>query len=133
MNGKQRVVRSSDAHVIKRAAVAFILTLLLTLALPAEAEQTARLDVLTLQSRALKGNPLHDPAVRSVAVLVPAQFTNGMDVPVVYYLPGYGSSSENVIKNPGAWLTLVQRLTDQSIPVVLVVVDGRTVGEAVSI
>jgi S-formylglutathione hydrolase FrmB len=85
-----------------------------------------RLDAIEFSSRMLKSNPLHDPAVRSVAVFVPAQCTNGARLPVVYYLPGYGNYSGNFIRNSNAWLKLTQELADEITPMLLVVVDGRT-------
>ena len=85
-----------------------------------------RLDVIEFSSRALRNNPLHDPTVRSVAVFVPAQGTNGARLPVVYYLPGYGNSSESFIRNSNAWLKLTQKLADEITPMLFVVVDGRT-------
>ena len=86
----------------------------------------ARLDVIEFSSRALKNNPLHDPAVRSVAIFVPAQYRNGARWPVVYYLPGYGNYSGNFIRNSNAWLKLTQEMADEITPMLLVVVDGRT-------
>ncbi|MEI9866261.1 MAG: hypothetical protein WDN00_17240 [Limisphaerales bacterium] len=55
----------------------------------------ARLEVITLDSQVLKNNPLHDPSSRLVPIFLPAQATNGARLPVVYYLPGYGSSSDD--------------------------------------
>lgn len=86
----------------------------------------ARLEIITLQSRALKNNPLHDPATRPVPIFLPAQATNGSRLPVVYYLPGYGNSAGNFIKNSNVWLKLTQAVADKITPVVLVVADGKT-------
>jgi S-formylglutathione hydrolase FrmB len=85
----------------------------------------ARMDVIQFSSRVLRGNPLHDPIVRRLAVFVPAQHTNGIALPVVYYLPGYDSSSENFIKDAKSWRVFTQKLADEVTPVLLVVVDGR--------
>src|ERR1039458_10248167 len=106
----------------------FICHLALLLAcLPANAfAGEARLDVIEFPSEALKNNPLHDPAVRPVAVFIPSQYTNGARLPVVYYLPGYGNHSGNFIKNPGAWLKFTQKIADKIMPMLLVVMDGRT-------
>lgn len=87
---------------------------------------TPHLEVIQVRSRALSHNPLHDPALRSVAIFVPSSFTNGMSVPIIYYLPGYGSSSEDFIKNPKKWLALIQKVSSRITPMLLAVVDGRT-------
>jgi S-formylglutathione hydrolase FrmB len=86
----------------------------------------ARMEVLPLQSRALKNNPLHDPARRLVPIFLPAQATNGARLPVVYYLPGYGNSADNFINDSNAWLKFTQKIADQITPLVLVVADGKT-------
>lgn len=85
----------------------------------------AHLDVLKFESRVLKNNPLHDPSVRRLAVFVPDQYTNGATLPAVYYLPGYGNSSESFINDSTNWMRFAQRLADDVTPVLLVVVDGR--------
>ena len=84
-----------------------------------------RLDVIEFPSRVLKDNPLDDPVVRRLAVFVPDQYTNHAALPVVYYLPGYDSSSENFIKHADSWRAFTQKLADEVTPVLLVVVDGR--------
>jgi len=84
-----------------------------------------RLDVIEFSSRVLKDNPLHDPVVRRLAVFVPDQSTNHGALPVVYYLPGYDSSSEDFIEQGDSWRAFTQKLADAVTPVLLVVVDGR--------
>ena len=84
----------------------------------------ATLEIITIDSRALRNNPLHDPADWAVEIFCPAQATNGQRLPIVYYLPGFGNSSENVIKNPGPWLGCTQKIADEIAPVILVIVDG---------
>jgi S-formylglutathione hydrolase FrmB len=86
----------------------------------------SRLEVITLDSHALKNNPLHDPSSRPVPVFLPAQATNGARLPVVYYLPGYGNSADNFIQNSNVWLKFTQTIADEITPVVLVIVDGKT-------
>jgi S-formylglutathione hydrolase FrmB len=86
----------------------------------------ARLEVIILDSHALKNNPLHDPSSRSVAVFLPAQATNGVWLPVVYYLPGYGNSADKFIASSNVWLKFTQKLADEVTPVIFVVVDGKT-------
>jgi len=85
----------------------------------------SRLDVIEFSSRVLKDNPLHDPVVRRLAVFVPDQSTNHAALPVVYYLPGYDSSSDDFIKQADSWRAFTQKLADEVAPVLLVVVDGR--------
>ena len=85
----------------------------------------ARLDVIEFSSSVLKGNPLRDPVVRRVAVFVPSQITNQPALPIVYYLPGYGNSSDKFIADADKWRDFTQKLADETTPVLLVVVDGR--------
>jgi enterochelin esterase-like enzyme len=85
-----------------------------------------RLDVLEISSRVLKHNPLGDPATRRVAVFVPEQATNGVPLPIVYYLPGFGGSSENAIKDPTRWLKTTEELAAAGNVVVIAIVDAKT-------
>jgi len=101
----------------------FALCCILAMVLSATAQ--TRLDVIEFSSRVLLNNPLRDPVVRKVAVFVPTQYTNGLPLPVVYYLPGYDNSSERFIKNQETWLKFAQKVSDEVTPVLLVVVDGR--------
>lgn len=86
----------------------------------------ARLEVMILDSHALKNNPLHDPSVRPVPMFLPAQATNGARLPVVYYLPGYGNSAAKFIASSNVWLKFTQKIADEVTPVMLVVVAGET-------
>jgi S-formylglutathione hydrolase FrmB len=86
----------------------------------------ARMEVLQFESRALKDNPLHDPASRPVPVFLPAQATNGARLPVVYYLPGYGNTTAGFIQDSNVWLNFTQKIADEITPVVIVMVDGKT-------
>jgi S-formylglutathione hydrolase FrmB len=85
-----------------------------------------RMEVITLDSHALRNNPLHDPSLRSIPVFLPAQATNGARLPMVYYLPGYGNSADNFISDSNGWLKFTQQVADEVTPVVLVIVDGKT-------
>lgn len=96
---------------------------LLTLQLPSRA---AQMQIMQWESAVLKDNPLHDPALRSIAIFQPAQASSGKRLPVVYYLPGYGSSPDGFISESNVWIHFTQRLADEVTPLVLVVVDGRT-------
>ena len=54
----------------------------------------AQLEVLTITSATLRGNPLGDPVTRRVAIFKPDAVK---DAPLVVYLPGWGGSSEDAI------------------------------------
>ena len=95
------------------------------LLIPILACAQARLDVITFSSSVLKNNPLHDPLIRRVAIFVPEQYSDQVALPVVYYLPGYGGSSDDFIKNADSWRAFTQTVADEVTPVVFVVVDCR--------
>jgi S-formylglutathione hydrolase FrmB len=86
----------------------------------------ARMEILRFESRALLNNPLHDPASRPIPVFLPAQATNGARLPVVYYLPGYGNTTEGFIQDSNEWRQFTQKIADEVTPVVIVMVDGKT-------
>jgi len=88
--------------------------------------QAAQLEVIQFDSHVLRGNPLHDPIHRSVAVFLPSQAVPGARIPIVYYLPGYGGGPGGYISHSNDWSHFTQTLADEITPVVLVVVDGRT-------
>ncbi|MDE3066229.1 MAG: alpha/beta fold hydrolase [Verrucomicrobiota bacterium] len=97
-----------------------------TSSLAVAAPDQPHLDDLRFAGRALEGNPLHDPVTRRLAVFVPAQYTNGIRLPVVYFLPGYGGSSEGFIRRPKPWLDLTRKIAEDVTPMLLVVPDCRT-------
>jgi S-formylglutathione hydrolase FrmB len=86
----------------------------------------ASLEVIRFDSEILKGNALHDPTTRDVAVFLPSQAADGRRVPVIYYLPGYGGGPGGFISHSNVWLDFTQSLADEITPMALVVVDGRT-------
>ena len=86
----------------------------------------ASLEVITLHSSALKNNVLHDPDTRPVPIFLPAQATNGVPLPVLYYLPGYGNSAAKILSNSNIWLKFTQKVADDGMPVILVVADSWT-------
>lgn len=92
---------------------------------PATGRAETRVDTLQFTSRILAHNPLSDPATRSIAVFVPSQATNGTPLPVVYYLPGFGSSPESVLKKSAAWQAAVDKIASNATPVIVVIPDGR--------
>src|SRR4051812_4213111 len=76
--------------------------LLLALALSATG---AQLDVLTLESKTLQDNPLGDPTRRRIAVVAPNYVEATKPLPLIVYLPGWGSSSEDTISTSrGGWI-----------------------------
>jgi S-formylglutathione hydrolase FrmB len=87
---------------------------------------SARLDVITFSGPALKNNPLHDPVTRRVAIFVPAQYTDRARLPVVYYLPGWGGSSDGFIRQSNRWCAFTQKIADEITPILLVVPDCHT-------
>jgi|GEM_PF-355734 len=104
----------------------FATVLVVALFFRAASAGEARLEVLQFDSPALKNNPLHDPSARPVAVFLPAQATNGARLPVIYYLPGYGNSTESFIRNSNVWTQFTQKIADDITPMILVVADGKT-------
>jgi len=87
----------------------------------------ARIEVLEVAGRTLRGNPLGDPAARRVALFLPAETPPGAPLPVVYYLPGYGGSSEDFIaqgeRSPFA--AVVQQCASEGAPLLIAVPDAR--------
>ena len=102
-----------------------LLSAALALLIISGAQAEPRLDVLEFPSVELKHNPLHDPVIRKVAVFLPAQYETNQSLPIVYYLPGYGNSSEKFIKDAKKWQAFTQQLAEEVAPVLFVVVDGR--------
>lgn len=88
----------------------------------------AQVDVLTVEGKTLKDNPLGDPAQRRVAVVSPTGAEKTKPLPLILYLPGWGGSSEDTIaQHKGGWLgDAVDTLAAKSHPVRIVVVDGRS-------
>ena len=87
----------------------------------------ARVEILEIAGRTLRGNPLNDPVSRRVVVFSPSQAKTGETLPVVYFLPGYGGSSEDIIaQGGGAWVAqVVAKLAAEGMPVVIAVPDAR--------
>lgn len=93
----------------------------------AGALSAAQLDVLDIPGKTLKDNPLGDPAERRVAVFKPDNAKDDASLPLVIYLPGWGSSSEDAIADgPKAWFGKVIDLMAKANPVRIAVVDGRS-------
>jgi len=116
---------ASTGNQFKRLA-GYALAHVLILAPSVLAASEARMEILQFESRALKNNPLHDPTSRPVPVFLPAQATNGARLPAIYYLPGFGNSTEGFIRESNVWLKFTQRIADEVTPATLVMVDGKT-------
>ncbi len=87
----------------------------------------AQLEVLEVRSVKLKSNPLGDPSVRRVAMIVPDATKHDTPLPLVIYLPGWGGSSEDVIAQGGGWLAhAVDRMAAAGLALRIAVVDGRS-------
>ena len=85
----------------------------------------AQLEVLTLTSAKLRGNPLGDPVTRRVAIFKPDAVK---DAPLVVYLPGWGGSSEDAsAQGADGWFgQVVDRLAAKGMNFRIAVVDGRS-------
>jgi len=94
--------------------------------LAALAQAQASTTVFEFTSRTLEGNPLNDPVKRKVVIFSPAQAATNALLPVMYYLPGFGGSSEGFIQDRARWERVIQKLADDVQPLRWVVVDGRT-------
>jgi S-formylglutathione hydrolase FrmB len=100
---------------------------LATLLIAATEALAAQLDVMDIPGKTLKDNPLGDPVARRVAVFKPDNAKDDAPLPLVIYLPGWGSSSEDAIsQGRGAWFGKVIDQLAGSTPVRIAVVDGRS-------
>ncbi len=83
-------------------------------------------EAIIIPGKVLEDNPLGDPVQRRVAVFTPKlpRFTSKLLT--VYYLPGYGGSSEDFLGPNGDEFAIVfQQLADQGMPLRMVVPDCR--------
>ena len=88
----------------------------------------AQIEIVSISSAKLRGNPLGDPATRRIAIFKPDAVKDDAFLPLVVYLPGWGGSSEDAIaQGAGAWFgQVVDRLAARGMPVRIAVVDGRS-------
>src|SRR5258708_7575199 len=88
----------------------------------------AELDVFDSPGAVLRGNPLGDPASRRVAVFIPDGLNASTPLPLVVFLPGWGSSSEDAVaQGRTEWFgRMLDRLVADGLALRLAVVDGRT-------
>ena len=85
----------------------------------------AQLEIVSLTSAKLRGNPLGDPVTRRIAIFRPDA---AKDAPLVVYLSGWGGSSEDAIaEGKNAWFgRVVDALAARGLPFRIAVVDGRS-------
>lgn len=103
------------------------LSLLASVAVAAGRLSAAQLDVLDIPGATLKDNPLGDPPARHLAVFKPDGSKDDAAMALVIYLPGWGSSAEDVIPDGAkAWFAKVVDQLAKSTPVRIAVVDGRS-------
>jgi pimeloyl-ACP methyl ester carboxylesterase len=104
----------------------FLAGLVLWLAGGMDARAEGRFQAVEIAGKRLEGNPLGDPVRRRVAVYTPAAPGHGTPLRTVYYLPGYGSSSEDFLGGTGrSFLRAIDELAGEGIPCRLVIVDCR--------
>jgi pimeloyl-ACP methyl ester carboxylesterase len=90
------------------------------------AHASPHFEAITIPGKTLEDNPLEDPVQRRVAVFTPKlpRFTSKLLT--VYYLPGYGGSSEDFLGPNGEdFAALFQELADNGIALRMVIPDCR--------
>ena len=120
-----RFCHTSPVNILRRLPIFLLLAVVAACATaPLSA---AQLEVLEVRSVKLKNNPLGDPTVRRVAMLVPDSSKRDAPLPLVIYLPGWGGSSEDVIAQGGGWLAqAVDKMAGAGLAVRIAVVDGKS-------
>jgi S-formylglutathione hydrolase FrmB len=99
---------------------------LMVLGASAAFAEDARFEAVDIAGKLLEGNPLGDPVRRRVAVCAASNVLPGARLRTVYYLPGYGSSSEDFLGGAGrGFVRAVEQLAGEGVPCRLVVVDCR--------
>lgn len=81
-------------------------------------------EAVDVPGRTLAGNPLGDSVARRVAVVRSVQGASVRPT-LIYWLPGFGGSSEDILRNGKVWGELVGRLAEKIGPTILVAIDGR--------
>ena len=116
----------SGSHSTLNWIRSFLLPLALSCSLGSSGFAGTQIESVKIPGAVLKGNPLEDPVERRVAVFSP-ELPKGSPSPrMVYYLPGYGASSEEFFGFEGwGFQKVVQELADGGIPVRVVVVNCK--------
>ena len=106
--------------------LAFTLGMAATLAMPALAQQSARLSVETVHSASIEANFEGNPAEREVYVITPPGYDESPDAryPVVYFLHGYWGSPERYAKGMIDFTAAVDKAAADGHPMILVVPNG---------
>jgi enterochelin esterase family protein len=92
---------------------------------------TSQIILETFHSRALAGNPLGDPATRTVPVYLPPGCTQGGRYPSVYLLAGF-TGRGTMMMNDSLWDETIQQRMDRLIsqgavtPMILILPDAST-------
>ncbi len=122
--GSRRGIRGpADRSFVSLArAIAFLLVISAPVSFGRDAA-VAVVEAIAVPGATLKGNPLGDPTARRVAVISPGNARPEQALPIIYYLPGWGGSSEDFLRSggPTPFSALAQELA-----VRVAVVDGRT-------
>lgn len=113
---------------VKYGAVMFLRILVVCCSLLASCSPAEQPEAIAFDSRVLAGNPLGDRTQRRLAVFSPRSVAREKSVPMVVYLPGWGSSSDNFLAPGGgaAFTALVEELAKDGLPLRIAVVDGRS-------
>lgn len=81
-------------------------------------------EAVAIPGETLRGNPLGDPIERRAAVISPAGTAPAQPLAILYFLPGWGGSSEDYIAGGGR--AAFSRVAEELQGVRIVVPDGRT-------
>lgn len=108
---------------MNRLLVALFAYIYLTVAPQGRTEATT--DVIEFTSTNLASNPLHDSAQRRTLICLPSQLASNAPAPIIYYLPGFGSSAEKFLKSKIVWQTFTDKLAKEVQPMRVVVIDGH--------
>tara|TARA_B100000678_G_scaffold111526_1_gene93277 strand:+ start:375 stop:1400 length:1026 start_codon:yes stop_codon:yes gene_type:complete len=105
---------------------AFALGLAVALAVPAAAQDAARLTIETVHSPAIEGNLEGNTADREVYVITPPGYDENPDAhyPVVYFLHGYWGSPKRYIEHHIDFTAAVDKAAEAGHPMILVVPNG---------
>ncbi|NBV87607.1 MAG: alpha/beta fold hydrolase [Verrucomicrobia bacterium] len=105
---------------------AFLIPALFAALAASECSGIPHFEAVPISSKVLRNNPLGDPADRRLAVFRPENVPAGSTISTVYYLPGYGGSSEDFLGGwGGRFSEMLQSLCDAGTPLQVVVVDCR--------
>ncbi|MAO96566.1 MAG: esterase [Citromicrobium sp.] len=106
--------------------LALSLGLAASLAMPAAAQETARLNIDRVDSPAIEGNLEANTMYREVYVITPPGYDENPDAryPVVYFLHGYWGSPERYAKHHIDFTAAVDKAAAAGHPMILVVPNG---------